>query len=226
MEAEAILTTAKSSAEPPHNWIVYPLLREKVILGMLGWLGGIIIGLGLFLLVFPIVVPDNYVAGIAPAIVSTIILGLLLFTGLGSLYLLISDLLRLRDASNHIIVITPEDFVKQEGKKIVHVPLSSVRYITTRGVPQPDNTAERDSSVRDMPSAGESMAGFLLGRGLIPTGQRWRRKRRRGPISLAFLDTRTNAEVVVARDTSYGDLHAIAATLEEYASAAQPIIRS
>ena len=225
MEAEAILAKVKSSQEAPYNWMVYPLLKGKVAAGIVGWIFGILLGLGLFLLVFPIVVPTNYESGILGAIISTFILCILLFIGLGSLYSLVSDLLRLRNAESHIIIITPEDFVKQEGKKTTYVPLAHVRHITVRGAPQPDRTAERDSSVHDMPSTSENMAGFLLGRGLIPTGQRWRRKRRRAPTSLAFLDTRSNVEVSVVKDTAYGDPYAIAASLEEYASAAQPLIR-
>lgn len=225
MEAEAILAKVKSSQEAPYGWIVYPLLKGKVAISILGWVFGILLGLGLFLLIFPIVVPTNYESGILGAVISTFILGILLFIGIGSLYSLVSDLLRLRDAENHVIIITPEDFVKQDGKKTTHVPLVCVRHITVRGTPPPDYTAERDSSVRDMPSSSENMAGFLLGRGLIPTGQRWRRKRRRAPTSLAFLDTRNNAEVTVVKDTTYGNPHAIAASLEEYASAVQQLTR-
>jgi hypothetical protein len=218
MEAEAILAQAKAGPDYPRGWIVLPLLRHKVILSILGWAFGIILGLGLFLIVAPIVIPSNYEHGPMGAIITTVLLGILLFIGIGSLVSLISDLSRLREAKNHIIVITPEDFVKQQGPKITHVPLVYVRHVTTRGVPPPDHSPDGKQGVGDMPSARENTMGFLLGRGLIPSGERWKRKRMRAPTSLAFLDSRTNSEVVVVTDGSHGDLFTIAAYLREYAS--------
>lgn len=225
MEAEEILAQAKADSDHPDSWIVLPLLRNKVITGILGWAFGVLIGFGLFLLIAPAVIPSNYEHGLLAALFTTILLGLLAFIGIGSLITLVGDLVRLRDAHNHIIVITPNDFVKQEGQKIVHVPLINVRYVTARGTPPPDRSKENNRGMDDIPGRGENIAGFLFGRGLMPSGQRWRKKRRRTPTSLAFLDTRTDAEVTITTDAAYGDPFLIAAYLKEYANSAQQLTR-
>ncbi len=53
---------------------------------------------------------------------------------------------------------------------------------------------------------------------------RQRRKRMRTPTTLAFLDTRTDAEVVLANDSSFGDPFTIAALLKQYTGNAQQIV--
>jgi hypothetical protein len=45
----------------------------------------------------------------------------------------------------------------------------------------------------------------------------------RSPTTLAFLDSRTDTEVVIVRDKSFGDPFAIAALLKQYAASAQNI---
>jgi hypothetical protein len=137
------------------------------------------------------------------------------------------DVHRLMDADRYIIVITPDDFVKQEGHKIIHVPLMHVRHVTARGVPPPDRTPDRGSSVRQVSGAGENISSFFLGRNLARTlsgsGSRSRMRRMRTPTTLAFLDSRTDTEVIVATDKTYGDPFSIAAVLKQYASSAQNI---
>jgi len=223
MEAEEILARAKDSTRTPSDWVVFPLQRRKVIFGLLEWIVGIIMGLGLFSLVASIAIPYNYQHGVGPALFSTIFLAIFLFIFLGSTHLLISDIRRLRNADQHIIVITPQDFVKQEGKKVISVPLSHVSYVTARGKPLPDQTmpTPEESTVKDVPSASENMLGFLVGRGLTSSGKRWRRGRMRTPTSLAFLDARSDKEVVVVDDTSYGDPFLIAAILKQHAASVQ-----
>jgi hypothetical protein len=147
-----------------------------------------------------------------------------LFIGLGSAWALIVDVDRLRNAADYLIVITPEDFVKQEKDKITHVPLLFVRHVTARGVPPPERTATRGNSVRDIPGVGENVTGFFLGRGLVPSGQRWLRWRRRTPTSLAFIDTRTDEEVVVVSDGAFGDPFMIAALLKRYVASVHEFV--
>jgi len=146
-----------------------------------------------------------------------------LFIGLGSVWALVSDIRRLRRADQYMIVITPDDFVKQEGDKIVHVPLMYVRHVTARGARPPDRTAGRDA-MAEVPRAGENMAGFMFGRAFFPSGMRQRRKRMRTPTTLAFVDSRTDEEVVIATDSSYGDTFEIAAFLKQYAASVQKIV--
>lgn len=225
MDAEEILARAREDAEPPSGWKVFPLLRDKLILGILGWIFGIIVGLGLFAAVATVVIPVNYEHGIVSTVFSTILLGVFLFVGLGSIWMLISDVQRLLHLKQHIIVITLDDFVKQEGKNIVRVPLVNVQFVTARGLPPPDRTPPEEQGVRQVPSAGENTVGFIMGRGLLPSGRRWLSRRRRTPTTLAFVDTRTDKEVIVATDKGYGDPFLIASFLKQYAASAQQLVR-
>jgi|SRR5579884_2184151 len=225
MEAEDILTRAKSSDGAPHGWVILPLARSQVMTGIGGWILGAILGLGLFIPIALTVIPSNYQHGAAGAVFTSILLAILLFIGLGSLWTIYLDVRRLMDADRHIIIITPDDFVKQEGNKIVHVPLMYVRHVTARGVPPPDRTPDRGSSVRQVSGAGENISSFFLGRNLSRTlsGSRSRTRRMRTPTTLAFLDSRTDTEVIVATDKTYGDPFTIAALLKQYAASAQNI---
>ena len=220
MEAAEILEQAKVGSDTPHGWIVLPLLHRKLIVGILGWIFGIILGFGLFVMVAFATIPVDFQSGAFPALFSAFFLALLLFVGLGSAWSLFVDVKRLRSIDEHMIVLTPEDFFKQEGKKIIHVPLSSVRYVTARGRRPPDRTPEREA----MPRSKDNVVGFLVGRGLASSNENWRRRRMRTPTSLAFIDTRTDAEVTVVNDTSYGDPFMIAALLKEYAASVQSLV--
>jgi len=224
MEADEILTQARSSPEGPHGWIILHISRRNLGMAILGWAFGIVLGFGLFAAVASVVIPTNFQRGSAAAIVTGILLAMLLFIGLGSLWTLITDIQRLLHSDKHIIVITPEDFVKQEGKKIIRVPLVNVRHVTARGKAPVDRTTPEESQLREIPRAGENAVGFLLGRGLVPSGARIRRRRMRTPTSLAFIDTRTGSEVTVVTDEVYGDPFMIAALLKQYAAAVQAIV--
>jgi hypothetical protein len=187
-------------------------------------------GGGLLALVVPIVIPVNYEHGIAPAIATTLILSMLAFIFVASLYLFISDIRRLREIEKHIIVITDEAFVKQEGAKIILVPLAHVRYVTARGHDPLENQTsvvigkkDKDAiSPLEIPSMRENMLGMFIAR--RTTGAtKTRRKRMRTPTSLAFIDTRTEQEVTVVYDNAYGDPFFIAAVLKERAAAVTAI---
>jgi len=223
MEAAEILERTRTGEETPAGWIVLPLLTRKVAMAVVGWAFGIIIGFGLLGLIGSIVIPYNYEQGVFAGCFTTFLLGITLFIGVGSLWALIADIRRLRQADKYLIVITPEDFVKQQGDKIVHVPLTYVRHVTARGVPPPDRSVNRNA-LSEIPRAGENMAGFMFGRAFFPSGMRQRRKRMRTPTTLAFLDARTDNEVVIATDNSYGDTFEIAAYLKQYAAKQQEIV--
>ncbi len=228
MQAEEILAKARSGAELPEGWIVFPLLRNNVRLSIAGWAFGIFIGLFLLALVVPIVIPENYQLGVGPAIFTTILLGIFLFIGLGSLWALIADVQRLMHADRHIMVLTPDDFVKQEGNKIVHVPCVNIRHVTARGTPPPDRTPPTGSAVEQVSGVGENTASLFFGRRLVSSvggrsGGNTRRRGRRTPTSLAFIDTRTEREVIVTNDKSFGDTFHIAALLKQYAASTQQI---
>jgi hypothetical protein len=225
MEAADILARAKSGEETPQGWVVFPISRAKVATGIVGWFLGIIIGFGLFAFVASDVIPYNYERGVLAALFTTLFLGIFLFIGLGSIWCLIVDARRLRTANNHIIVITPDEFVKQEGSKIVHVPLMYVRYVTVRGRSRSsDRTPSKENVMNEIPSAGDNVSGFLFGRGIVPSGFRTWRKRMRTPTSLAFLDTRDDSEVIVLTDDAYGDPYLIAAFIKQYSRSVQQAV--
>ena len=218
MNAEEILETARTSTTPPHGWVVLPLSRTKVILGIAGWFFGIVLGLGLFTIAVRATIPSNFQHGTGIILFTLILLAVLLFIGLGSIWMLVQDVLRVMQAHKHIIVITPQDFVKQEGRRIVTVPLTNIRYVTARGTPPPDRTVPRGPVISQLPSMGERMGSFFLGHAVTRDGATTHRRRRRTPTTLAFVDTRTDDEVVVVTDGAYGDPFMIAALLKQYAA--------
>jgi hypothetical protein len=224
MEAAEILERARSSGEEtPPGWLVLPLLKRKLTTGIIGWVIGALVGFALFAFIASVTIPYNFQQGAFSGCFATVLMIMTLFIGGGSGWSIITDVRRLRQIEKYLIVITPDDFVKQEGDRIVHVPLTYVRYVTARGTPTPDRSASKNA-IRDVPSAGENVAGFIFGRAFFPSGQRLRRKRMRTPTTLAFLDTRTDTEVVVATDSSYGDTFEIAAYLKQYAARTQQIV--
>src|ERR1700730_4874445 len=98
MDVDAILARAKQDANQPEGWIVFPLLRQKVIMGLFGWAFGIVMGLVLFVAIATAVIPSNYQHGGFQASVTTFILAIFLFIALGSAWTFVLDVLRLRHA--------------------------------------------------------------------------------------------------------------------------------
>ena len=178
------------------------------------WLDfGALAGGLLFAFMAPIMIPHNYQSGVFSAVLSTLVLGIVLYVCLGSIWAMVTDILRVRDPEKYVIIITPEDFVKQEGKKIIHVPLEYVRYVTARGAPPPiDRSAETAAAEARPGGVGEGIASLFLGR-RVAAGARqggFGRRRMRTPTTLAFIDSRTDKEVIVVTDKAYGDPHYIA----------------
>lgn len=224
MDEENILARVREGSDLPQEWVILPLLRDKLLLGIAGWAFGTILGLGPFAFILPIVVPYNFVHGTAAALVTAIFLALLLFIGLGSAWSLFTDAQRLRHLNEYMIVITPQDFIKQDRDKIIQIPMTYVRHVTARGAAPRNRTAPPENPVRQG-NMRENVTGFLLGRSLIPSGQRLRHGRMRPPTSLAFIDTRTDDEILVVNDNSYGDPFMIAETLKQYAATAREMVR-
>ncbi len=217
MNAKEILVQARANVKESDDWAVFPLLRRQVIGGLAGWIFGVLLGSGLLAIAVPAIIPYNYERGVASIIFATLLLAAIAFIAIGSVVLLIVDIYRLIHADEHMIVITNENFVKQEGKKIIHVPLANVRHVTPRGRAPIDRSTETEQvDVKQIPGIGESTMGFLFGRGMTSSGMRWRRKGMRTPTSLAFIDARTNTEVTVVNDQTYGDPFIIAAVLKKY----------
>ncbi|MGH2509984.1 MAG: hypothetical protein ACRDHZ_21600 [Ktedonobacteraceae bacterium] len=218
MESDQILAKVNTGEAVPDSWLVFPLLRQQLILGLFGWAFGALLGGGLFALMAPIVIPHNYQGGALAATITTVLLVIVLYVCLGSLWSIISDIRRLRRISQHLIVITPNDFVKQEGKKIIHVPLEYVKHVTARGTPQVDRSLETARQDAQIGGSSGGIASFIVGRRVAEAGERGSgRKRMRTPTTLAFIDERTDQEVIVVTDKAYGDPYFIAAHLKEYA---------
>ncbi len=224
MDSTQILAQARAGSEAPQGWVVLPLDRGKVILAICGWIFGILLGLGLFIAFAFIMIPYNYVHGVGPALISSVILAIILFIGLGSVWALIFDIRRLLHLEKHIIIITPDALVKQKGEKITYVPLMYVRGVTARGAAPPASRSAAGAGVDVRSHAGDNLIGLVAGRGFTSSGSRWRRGRMRTPTSLAFIDSRSDREVTVVNDASYGDPFMIASLLKEYARSAQDIV--
>lgn len=215
MEAAEILSTARS-ADPPSNWIILPLQRRQVGLSILGWAVGAILGLTLFVGLFLATWPENFEHGAAGIIITSLFLALLGFTGIGSLWLLIYDSLRLMRADRSIIVITPQAYCKQQGGKIDLVPLEEVGYLTTRGSKAPATRAAW--AMYEMPSDDtRSQGGGRLQGGAIRMF--WRRRNPRGPTSVAFVDLRNDKKIMVTNDHSYGHPYDVGETLRAFVEA-------
>jgi len=217
MESVQILAQASAKENIPSNWIVFSLQRQKVLTGIMGWVFGALAGGLLFAFMAPIMIPHNYQNGVLSAVFSTIILGVVLYVCVGSIWALITDILRVREPGKHVIIITPEDFVKQEGKKIIHVPLEYVQHVTARGVSQSSRNAEAAAEDTKPAGVGEGIVGLFFGRraaaGNRPGGFT---RRSRTPTTLAFIDSRTDSEVIVVTDKAYGDPQYIGESLKEY----------
>src|SRR5579883_2534665 len=103
MESAQILAQINAEEGVPHDWLVFTLLRQKVIIGILGWIVGALMGGVLFAFMAPIMIPHNYQLGVVSAVITTLILGMVLYVCLGSIWALITDILRLRNAEKHVI---------------------------------------------------------------------------------------------------------------------------
>jgi hypothetical protein len=222
MESTQILAQLNTEEGAPYNWLVFPLIRQRLMMDMLGWMTSAVVGGLFFAFLAPIMIPQNYQASIGSAIISTLILSMVLFICLGSMWTLITDIWRLRNYKQHVIILTPDEFVKQEGKKTIHVPLECVKYVTARGAPRVDRSLETAREDGKPGNAAESISSLVVGRRVAESGRRGLgRKRMRTPTTLAFIDSRTDREVVVATDKTYGDPYYIAAHLKQYASQCQ-----
>ncbi len=225
MDATEILTKARVGGELPEGWVVLPLLRNKVKLSILGWICGVIIGFGFFVVMVPLMIPHNYLYGPIPALISTLLLAIVLFIGIGSILQIIADTRRLLKADKYMIVLTPDEFVMQDGEKIIHVPMMYIRHVTARGIVPLDRTPPQGAVVSNMPHVGENLSGFLFGRGFIPTVSRWRMRRRakNTPSTLGFIDSRTNSEIIIKDYNLYGDPKIIAKLMQDYTSSVRQI---
>lgn len=194
MDAQTVLEVARSKAQLPSGWYVWQLRRDVVRRAALGWVAAAIVGFALFIPALVLTVPGNYALGVAASIFTTLLLGLLAAIAFGGGSIAVYDIWRLLHASDFVLIMTPEDYVKATPRKTTHVPMEFVTNITLRGVRVP--LAESPQVMaRGMPAA--------------TVGRMFGTRQPRQPPSLAFEDMRTHREVVVATDDSFDALVAL-----------------
>ncbi|HEX6800370.1 MAG TPA: hypothetical protein VF116_21845 [Ktedonobacterales bacterium] len=207
MEAQMVLSTARSGVMPDH-WHAWPLRKDFVLRSAIKWAIAGVLLLAIFALVVSSTVPYNFQhGGTGAAIFSIVLIALVGTAAFGSLGITIYDLWRMANARRYLLVMTPEDYVKEEPRKIIHVPMESVAYITLRGVKSPEMQAyEEAAGGRESHDVFQSRDLDRVTRTIGGANQR--RLRAQTP-TLAFLDTRTDKEVIVATDASFDELPAL-----------------
>jgi hypothetical protein len=209
-DAQAVLALARSGSAP-HDWYVWPLRRDRVQRAALGWGGITLFGFFLFVPLVLATVPSNFEHGTGLIVATLVLLALVGGVAFGGASLLVADVGRLARLDAHTLVITPEYFLKAEPGRTTFVPMSAVAYVTLKGVKvagTPQDRAAEAATARAGPPGG------MAGTGWRPIG--FRREPTRAP-SLAFLDVRTNAEVIVATDDTYEELTVLTEVLNLYA---------
>ncbi len=201
MDVQAIIARARSE-NVPANWNVWPLRRETVTRDLWSW--ALIAAFGLLLFIFGVraMVPDNFDGQAGKEIISVIFLSVVGCMAFGALYLLLVDVQRLRLWGAYLLIMTPDDFVKVEPRRITHVPMDQIDSITLKGVRTEQEAATEEAS------------RFLTGRVMRVVI----RKPKESPL-LAFRDLRTNGEVIVSRDNSFDELPALAYVLDLHVNA-------
>lgn len=203
MDAQVILEKAHST-NVPDSWNIWPLQVERVRRSAIGWAACALVG---FVLLVPVVIatiPYDFTHGTGLSVFATLILALVGVVAFGSLSIAIYDAWRLVHADDYLLVITPDDYLRVgPGNKQTHVPMEDISYVTMRGVKLQvpyDAVRQADYSNLSPIKRLTRMAGNFY----TP------REPKRAPV-LAFMDIRTNTEVVVATDNSFDDL----ATIEQ-----------
>lgn len=206
MDAQVILEKARSN-NVPDSWNVWPLRVERVRRSAIGWAACALVGFVLLVPVVTATIPYDFTHGTALSIFATVLLALIGVVAFGSLAIAIYDIRRLMRADDYLLVITPDDYLQVgPGNKQTHVPVDDISYVTMRGVkvhvPYDASRQADYSNLSPMRRLTRIAGNFYTPR-----------EPKRAPV-LAFMDTRTNTEVVVATDNSFDDL----ATIEQVIS--------
>jgi hypothetical protein len=211
-EIQQIIATARSSPLP-QGWFVWTLRRDQVRRAALGWALTAVFGFAVLVPILLTTVPGNFQSSAGLAAFTVILLVILGLVAFGGLSLMITDIMRLVRADQYLLIMTPTDYLKVEPGRVTHVPMGAVAYVTLKGVKVP-NAAAADAARPNIPSAMGRLSPFGGGFG-------YRRELRR-PASLAFLDTRTNREVVVGTDDAFDALPVLEEILDMYAGGGAP----
>ncbi len=188
MDAQAVLSTVRSG-NAPSNWFVWPLRRDYVMREAIKWVFASLFGFVLFIPACLTTLPTLSQRSFLGITVTSVLLLLLGSVAFGGAALAIFDFYRLRHADDYWLVLTPDEFIKAEPRKVIYVPLEYVGDITVRGVKTPEE--ERESLAKPTRS-------YLLRASYTRKPQ--------SPPSLAFRDLRTDKTVVVSTDQSFENL--------------------
>lgn len=203
---QQILATARSGSLP-QGWFVWHLRRDRVLRAMLGWLALGVFGCALLVPAVLTTVPGNFRSSAGLAAFTILLLGVLGTIAVGGLGLGIAELARYIQADAYLLVMTPEDFVKATPRRVIHVPMSAVAFVTLKGVKV---RAAPTQGARPTAESGMNWSSVVGG------GLSYRRTARSAP-SLAFVDLRTDRHVVVASDDFFDDLPVLEEILDLYA---------
>lgn len=211
MEPEMVLGTARSG-NLPSGWNVWPLRRDRVRRSIYGWAATSLVAFAILIPVSVVTVPGNFEHGNLGFFTTGLLLAILAVVAVGGLCICFYDVWRLRHADDYLLVMTPEDLVKAEPKKVTHVPMDKIGYITLRGVKRAEYRPQTSPSLDDMRrQQREDLASASLGPGAMlnrMVGSNFRRKPPESP-SLAFVDLRDDSEVVLATDNTFDELAAL-----------------
>jgi hypothetical protein len=206
MDAQAILDKARSN-DVPDSWNVWPLRVDRVRRSVLGWSACAIAGFVILVPVMFATIPYNFTHGTALTIFASVLLLLIGAVAFGSLSIAVYDIWRLIHANEFLLVITPDDYLRVgPGNKLTHVPMDDIAHVTMRGV-KVNNPYDRMREANFSNLTPMKRLSTVAGNIYTP------REPKRAP-SLAFMDTRTDTEVLVARDDSFDEL----ATIEQVIS--------
>ena len=210
MEPEMVLSTARSGSLPS-GWNVWPMRRDRVKRSIWGWAVTTVVAFAMLIPVIIITVPHNFENGDFGFFASGLLLAILAAVAIGGLCITLYDIWRLRHAAEYLLIMTPDDLVKADPKKVIHVPMDKIGYITLRGVKQhqyrPQTSVSLDDMAREQSSALRSIsAGAALNR--MVGNANFRRRPPEAP-SLAFVDLRDDSEVVIATDNTFDELVAL-----------------
>ena len=181
MEPEMVLSTARSG-NVPYGWNVWPMRRNRVRRSIYGWAATSLVAFAILVPVFLVTVPANFEHGDFGLFATGLLLAVLAVVAFGGLCICLYDVWRLRHADEYLLVMTPEDLVKAEPKKIIHVPMDKIGYITLRGVKRTEYRPATSPTLDDMRrQQREDMAsaslgpGAMLNRIVVPKGRTdWR----------------------------------------------------
>src|SRR5690348_15401647 len=117
MDTEQLLATARSN-NVPSGWNVWPLHRDRVKRSVISWTAVGLFGVLLFVGAFAVTVPDNFTHGSFAVVVASLVLLLLATMRFGGLGLAMCDYQRLEPAGEFVHVITPNDYVHADHRKV------------------------------------------------------------------------------------------------------------